>query len=362
MTRQFLRHSRKAVRGLNPSQKSGTKGACYAALDLGTNSCRMLVAQPEGEQFKIVDAFSKSVLLGQGLEHSGVLNKSAIRRTIVALRTCNEKLKKHNVKRARLIATAACRQAENGTAFLKQVKRETGLDLELISPQEEARLAVIGCAPLVEKTTDNLLVVDIGGGSTELVWINLCGCTKQERIPSLMSLNWTSQEEIDKCQAKVLDWISVPIGVSTLEQQFSDVEDDAARFALMSCSFEEQLEDFGLDGSEIGDGSRFQVIGTSGTMTTLAASHLGLNKYSREAVDGCKMTASEVNKIVEGYLRLGPKGRGQEPCIGKSRSELIMSGCAIVQAIMRSWPTQNLTVADRGLREGLLYSEIAKDR
>jgi exopolyphosphatase/guanosine-5'-triphosphate,3'-diphosphate pyrophosphatase len=317
----------------------------------------MLIAEPQGKHFHIVDAFSKSVHLGQGLENSGALSQAAIQRAISALKICGQKLKKHDICSARFIATAACRQATNGASFLDKVTKETGLNLELISPEEEARLAVIGCASLVEDDVEHIMVVDIGGGSTELVWIDMSQTAPKDRAAELMKLNMSDKESMTGL--RVMDWVSVPLGVSTLEQQFQDVKEDGARFALMSCVFEEHLETFAQGFTAQSRGKKFQVIGTSGTMTTLAASHLGLNKYSRNAVDGMKMSSDEVNAIVEHYLRLGPEGRGVEPCIGRSRSALIMSGCAIVQAIMRSWPTDDLTVADRGLREGLLFSQIA---
>jgi exopolyphosphatase/guanosine-5'-triphosphate,3'-diphosphate pyrophosphatase len=317
----------------------------------------MLIAEPRGHQFEIVDAFSKSVHLGQGLDYSGALSQAAIKRAIAALKICGNKLRQHDIKSGRFIATAACRQAKNGHSFLSKVTKETGLSLEMISPEEEARLAVIGCASLVADDVDHLMVVDIGGGSTELVWIDLSQMPSIDRATALMTLDLSNQDAISGL--KVMDWVSVPLGVSTLEQQYQDVQEDGARFALMSCEFEGHLEQFARGFRTASKGKKFQVIGTSGTMTTLAATHLGLNKYSRDAVDGLKMTSEQVNMIVEHYLRLGPEGRGVEPCIGRSRSALIMSGCAIVQAIMRSWPTQDLTVADRGLREGLLFSQIA---
>jgi len=218
------------------------QGPLYAALDLGTNSCRMLIAQPEGHQFKVVDSFSKSVQLGAGLESSGRLSRASIYRTIQALRVCKQKLKRHRVTRMRLVATEACRRASNGADFMARVERETGLKLDIIAPQEEAQLAVVSCAPLVSLRTDQLLVVDIGGGSTELVWIDLTAVPHSERRRAIMRMHMGFHSSpIGLPAAKVVDWISVPLGVATLRDQFRDVEDDAARFALMSWFFEENL-------------------------------------------------------------------------------------------------------------------------
>ncbi|PRY95214.1 Ppx/GppA phosphatase [Hasllibacter halocynthiae] len=333
----------------------------YAALDLGTNSCRMLVAQPKGAQFHVVDSFSKSVQLGQGLEAHGRLAAHAMRRTIQALKVCRSKLDRHGVRRARLVATEACRRATNGEAFLNAVRRETGLSLELIPPEEEARLAVISCAPLVSVRTEQLLVVDIGGGSTELVWIDLTNVPKAERPRAIMRMRGGFTSDPGPfAAARVVDWISIPLGVATLRDQFDDVEDDGARFALMSWYFEEQLADFAPYGAEQARAG-FQIIGTSGTVTTVAASHLGLRRYDRSKVDGLRMTSDQIDKVVNEYLRLGPAGRRADPRIGRDRHALIMSGAAILQALLRSWPTDRLSVADRGLREGLLYAQMSAD-
>ncbi|MFO7921699.1 MAG: Ppx/GppA phosphatase family protein, partial [Nioella sp.] len=326
----------------------------YAALDLGTNSCRMLIAQPKGNQLHVVDSFSKSVQLGHGLEAFGRLSRQSMARTVSALKICKSKLQRHDVKRMRLVATEACRRASNAPDFISVVERETGLDLEIIQPEEEARLAVVACAPLVSTRTDQLLVVDIGGGSTELVWIDLSRVPRLERPRAIMRLHQgfdTADTVFPK--AKVVDWISIPLGVATLKDLYRDVTDDGARFALMSWYFEEQLAEFSpyVDAA---DQTRegFQIIGTSGTVTTGAASHLGLRRYDRKKVDGLRMTSDQIDAVVRDYLELGPAGRRHDPRIGRDRHSLIMSGAAILQALLRAWPTDRLSVADRGLREG----------
>ena len=333
----------------------------YAALDLGTNSCRMLVARPEGGQFRVVDSFSKAVQLGAGLEATGRLSRSSINRTIQALRICQRKLRQHDVTRMRLVATEACRRAKNSRDFIRLVKRETGLPLEIIPAEEEARLAVISCAPLVHKKTEQLLVVDIGGGSTELVWIDISDVPEADKANSILQIKQGfTKGSAPAFGAKVIDWISVPLGVATLRDQFEDVDDDGGRFALMSWFFEEKLHSFApYDRLHSHDG--FQIVGTSGTITTVAASHLGLTRYDRNKVDGLQMTSDQIDKVIHGYLQLGPIGRRQDPRIGRDRAALIMSGSAILQALIRVWPTQRLSVADRGLREGLLYALMSDD-
>ncbi|MEE2774248.1 MAG: Ppx/GppA phosphatase family protein [Pseudomonadota bacterium] len=361
----FLEKKRKA--GAVKTLDSKSAKLLYAALDLGTNSCRMLIARPDGLNFTIVDAFSKSVRLGLDLERTGVLSQAGINRTLQALHVCSRKLRNYGVKRFRLVATEACRRARNGQDFLDKVLSETGLRLEVISPAEEARLAIISCAPLLESNADQVLVVDIGGGSTELVWIDLSSVSPSKRVEAMMKLKPSPERMKNKNQntsrARIIDWISVPLGVATLHQRYSDVEDDAARFALMSCYFEDQIATFKPYSKHYSEFALkgLQIIGTSGTVTTLGAAHLGLRKYDRLKVDGLNLTAVDVDAVVQKFLKLGPDGRQAEPGIGKDRAELIMSGSAIIQTLLRIWPTQRMRVADRGLREGILYSLMISD-
>ncbi len=342
-----------------PSAPDKSAGGLYAAVDLGTNSCRMLIARPQGNQFQVLDSFSKAVHLGAGLEASGKLSHASMGRTLQALRICQKKIESHGVGRMRLVATEACRRARNARDFMRQVKRETGLHVEIIPAEEEARLAVISCAPLVNRSTEQLLVVDIGGGSTELVWVDLSAVAPENRGRAIMGLHrgFAAQPEGG---ARVVDWISVPLGVATLKDQFHDVEDDAARFALMSWFFEENLAAFSpYNAAQPRAG--FQIIGTSGTVTTVAASYLNLRRYDRTKVDGLQMTSDQIDLVIREYLALGPEGRRTDPRIGRDRHTLIMSGAAILQALMRIWPTDRLSVADRGLREGLLYAQMSAD-
>ena len=342
-----------------PVTRQTEDGALYAALDLGTNSCRMLIARPRGSQFQVIDSFSKPVQLGHGLEASGRLSRSSMARTVHALQVCRRKLDQHRVRKMRMVATEACRRARNSRDFLCTIRRETGLPVEIIGAEEEARLAVISCAPLVSHSTDTLLVVDIGGGSTELVWIDLEDVEPKERSRAIMRLS-DGFGNPQPGGARVVDWISVPLGVATLRDQFADVEDDQGRFALMSWYFEEMLADF----APYADGAPdegFQIIGTSGTVTTVAASHLGLRRYDRTKVDGLEMTTEQIDRVIHSYLALGPDGWRQDPRIGRERHALIMSGAAILQTLMRVWPTNRLSVADRGLREGLLYAQMVRD-
>jgi exopolyphosphatase/guanosine-5'-triphosphate,3'-diphosphate pyrophosphatase len=341
------------------------KAPLFGALDLGTNSCRMLIARPVGQEFEVVDAFSKTVYLGKNLETTGRLSNASMRRTISALHVCQNKLRRNEVKNFRLVATAACRQAINGRDFVKRARKEARIKLEIIKPAEEARLAVVGSASHIRASTEQVLVVDIGGGSTELVWLDLTGVRPEDRRGAMMRIpgELKRPKEVDGfAGVKVVDWISVPLGVTTLKDQFNDVTEDKAAYAMMSWYFEEHIAQFGPVNDNYTSEflPNFQIIGTSGTITTIAATQMGLQRYDRKRVDGYQMSSATVESEIERYLAGGPEWRAQNPCIGDGRKELIMSGAAILQSILSVWPTELLTVADRGLREGILYSQMVK--
>jgi exopolyphosphatase/guanosine-5'-triphosphate,3'-diphosphate pyrophosphatase len=336
----------------------------YAALDLGTNSCRMLIATPSGGHFRVVDAYAKCVRLGAGLERTGHLSRSAIGRTIEALEVCAEKMRRLGVGPRRLVATEACRRARNGAHFLALAARQTGLRLEVIEPEEEARLAVISCAPLVAPEAEQVLVFDIGGGSTELVWIDLSEVAPEDRAQAIVNLDLGARDERRapvRGAARIVDFISVPLGVATLHDLYADVSDDSARFALMSWYFEEQITGFipYLEGAVPIGGAPFQMIGTSGTVTTVGAAWLGLRRYDRRKVDGMTLSAKAIDEVIARFLRLGPEGRRRDIGLGRDRCDLIMSGAAILQTLLRIWPTESMRVADRGLREGMLFSMMS---
>ena len=343
--------------------KTSYRDQTFAALDLGTNSCRMLIAKPCKEKFRIIDSFSKSVKLGSGLEETKSLSNAAMKRAISALKICRRKLDYHKVKHMRLIATEACRRANNSDQFILDVKRNTGLSLEIIPPSEEARLAVISCAPLMDSTSEQILVVDIGGGSTELIWVDLKNVDPSLRQHALSEIRPKLKGVTDNYGAEVIDWISVPLGVVTLKDQYKDVDGDLAQFALMACHFEERLAEF-KPYKELLDQNfnNFQIIGTSGTVTTIGASFLNLKKYDRNLVDGLVLSTEQVLSVIQNYLNLGHLGRAKDKTIGKDRQDLIMSGSAILQTLSRLWPTNKLSIADRGLREGLLLSLLDKNK
>ena len=336
--------------------ESGRSGASaqsglpfYAALDLGTNNCRLLVAQPTRPgQFKVVDAFSRIVRLGEGLVGSGRLSEGAMSRAVEALKVCAGKLESRPIRRRRLIATEACRAAVNGAEFLARVKAEAGLDLEIVDRETEARLAVSGCSSLVGRDARSVVLFDIGGGSSEIAVIDLAA-SRSVRLSNHISA-----------------WTSLPVGVVTLSEQHGGREVTRDIFEAMVRDVEVLLSRFDCPGSitghhEAGGAAGFHLLGTSGTVTTLAGVYLDLPRYDRRRVDGLWLSNDDVDRMIERLLSWDFDQRSANPCIGADRADLVLAGCAILEAIRRRWPARRMRVADRGLREGLLTEMMAAD-
>ncbi len=338
----------------NGRTNTDTPARVYAALDLGTNNCRLLVARPSRRGFLVVDAFSRIIRLGEGVSASGHLGDAAMNRTWDALKVCAAKMRRHSVARSRLVATEACRVASNGPAFLDRIDKELGLSIEILSRESEAKLAVSGCATLLDIDSDLALVFDIGGGSSELVWLDLA----RRRGTWRRSLG--DRLEVTNCIAA---WTSLPVGVVTLAERFGSKQLTPAGFESMVDSVTDLLRPFEerhrfRDRVEHG---RSHMLGTSGTVTTVAGIRLGLPRYDRNRVDGCWLESAEARAVTYDLLARTHEERIAEPCIGKDRAELVLAGCAILEALMRMWPAKRLRVADRGLREGMLATMMAED-
>ena len=319
----------------------------YAALDLGTNNCRLLIASPLSNGFQVLESFSRIVRLGEGLSRSGRLDERAQDRALAALRVCADKLRRRRVRKVNAVATQACRLALNGADFVQRVEQETGLRLRIISPREEARLAVAGCLNLLDRNDKAAIVVDVGGGSTEVSWVDLRG----------LSLD-LHDRNIHPSRAPIHAWVSLPIGVVTLAEQFPEHADRQLWFRAMVDSVKTQLRAFDHADElkplfEEGDG---HIVGTSGAITSLAGLHLRLPRYDRNRVDGLWMTREDCQAAAGRLIALDAGGRAAEPCIGPERADLVLGGAAILQAIQELWPCERVRVADRGLREGLLMS------
>lgn len=335
-----------------PSKTGGSRkrrAPTYAALDLGTNNCRLLIARPTENGFRVLDGFSRIVRLGEGLSQSGRLSEAAMDRTIEALKTCRNKLAQHDGVKARIIATEACRSASNSTSFLNRVRRETGLEFEVVDRKTEAELAVTGCADLIETDAPGAILFDIGGGSSELAWLDFRGGRPKNQ---------------GKTSASIRSWQSLPVGVVSIAEKFGGVDITPELFEAMVRYVADQLRHFrGRDKlREMLASHPVHFLGTSGTVTTLAGLHLGLDRYERAKVDGLWMRAEDVDATMRVLLSMSYEKRMANPCIGKERADLVIPGCAIFEAIRREWPCTRIRVADRGLREGILISMMSADR
>jgi exopolyphosphatase / guanosine-5'-triphosphate,3'-diphosphate pyrophosphatase len=310
----------------------------FAALDLGTNNCRLLVARPSGPGFRVVDAFSRIVRLGEGLAATGALSEDAMTRALDALKICADKIAVRRVAAGRYVATEACRQAANCETFLTRVREQIGLEIEIISSTEEARLVVAGCAPLLNPRIPYAIVFDIGGGSTEIVWLRLWGADNRRRT-------------------QILGSVSLPFGVVTLTDRFGGAEVSPATYRAMVAETMAALAPFER-ASEIQRHvrtGRVQMLGSSGTVTTLAGIHMALPRYTRALVDGSVLTFEQISVVSERLAALDLAGRAANPCVGRERADLVLSGCAILDAICVTWPVGRVRVADRGVREGILF-------
>jgi exopolyphosphatase/guanosine-5'-triphosphate,3'-diphosphate pyrophosphatase len=340
--RSRARRHRRRPPARAPRPIDANRGATYAALDLGTNNCRLLIAEAEADGgFRVVDSFSRIVRLGEGLAASGALGEAACARALAALKVCAAKVAARRPRRARGVATEACRRAGNGGDFLGRVAAETGLAFETISPAEEARLTLLGCAPLLDPRHPFALVFDIGGGSTELMWV--------QQSPS--------------APPRLLGVESLPLGVVTL----AETEGPGA---LGDADYDTLVERLGRGlaafdaahgvAERAAQGEVF-VLGTSGTMTTLGGVYLDLPFYDRSRVDGLTMEAARASAIGRRLAAMTPAERARLPCVGAERADLVALGCAVLEAICRRWPVARLRAADRGIREGLLLEMIAAD-
>jgi exopolyphosphatase/guanosine-5'-triphosphate,3'-diphosphate pyrophosphatase len=312
----------------------------YAALDLGTNNCRLLIACPTGDGFRVVDSFSRIIRLGEGISATGSISEAAIERAIAALSICSDKIRYRKARRLRLIATEACRAAANADSFRDRVATETGIKLEVIDRETEATLAVIGCSPLLDPKGRGAILFDIGGGSSELVRI--------ERNPG--ELNGAP---------RIKAWMSIPLGVVSIAEKFGGRDVTRESYARMVAEVAQHVAPFAADhGTDLRD---MHLLGTSGTVTTLAGVYLNLARYDRRRIDGIWMNNPDVTAVIEKLLGMSYQERVHNNCISVERADLVLAGCAILDAIRNAFPVPRLRVADRGLREGMLVEMMRED-
>jgi exopolyphosphatase/guanosine-5'-triphosphate,3'-diphosphate pyrophosphatase len=323
-----------------PEGSAARSSGVYAALDLGTNNCRLLIACPTGDSFRVIDSFSRIIRLGEGVSATGRISDAAIGRAIAALSICRDKIRNKNATRLRLIATEACRAADNADSFRDQVAAETGIRLEVIDRETEASLAVIGCSPLLDPNGRGAILFDIGGGSTELVRI--------ERDPARHN-----------AVPRIGAWMSIPLGVVTLAEHFGGRDVTPESYAAMVQEVAVYIAPFAAEHG--GDLKGMHLLGTSGTVTTLAGVHLNLLRYDRRRIDGVWLNDANVTATIARLLGMSYQQRADNNCIGVERADLVLAGCAILDAIRNAFPLPRLRVADRGLREGMLVEMMRED-
>ena len=316
----------------NSDGEESRAGPLLAVLDLGTNNCRLLIATPAARGgFKVVDSFSRIVRLGEGVSQSGLLSDAALDRTIVALKICSDRIAKHGVSRVRVIATQAARLAGNADTLIRRANDEAGLDLEVISAEEEADLAAEGCAPLIGRRYRGALVFDIGGGSTEIIWLQKSPQGPEKKLAA-----------------------SIPLGVVSLAENYGAAAGTRTGFDRMFIDLRQRLQPFAQSMGDDFDSRKYHLLGTSGTVTTLAAIALKLPRYNRTRVDGTWHDTAHMLKVVDRLVGLDLESLAKIGSIGAERADLMLPGCAIFAAICSLWPSPVLRVADRGLREGML--------
>jgi len=332
-------------------RKRNGRGKTYAALDLGTNNCRLLIAHPKNDGFRVIDSYSKVVRLGAGLAASGRLSDESMDMAVNAIEVCARKMKAKSVKRWRCVATQACRAADNCDEFLSRVKTETGVTLEIISPRVEARLSVMGCINLIDIDKDAALVVDIGGGSTELSWVDVRKLREDGGL-------------LRAYRPPISAWTSLPVGVVTLSERVPERDDRAGWYEEMKQVVRDTIAANNADTRfrNIFRSGNGQMIGTSGTITSLSGIYQKLPYYQRDKVDGSWMPAEDAVKICREMSAMPYEERAKEPCIGEDRARLLVAGCAITDVLCEMWPSQQIRVADRGLREGILMGLMQKSQ
>ncbi len=340
-----------------PAPRPGGYGPTYAALDLGTNNCRLLIArQPlagaDPGAFRVVDSFCRIVRLGEGIAAGGKLGEAAVERTIAALKVCREKIQLRHVTRARLIATEACRAAENSAAFLERVRTETRLELEIVDRETEAFLATAGCSSLADPEAEGIVLFDIGGGSSEIVWLARGDVARRR----------SDRRADGALRERIRAWRSMQVGVVRLAEMFGGHTVTPAVFDAMVCRVEAELAPFVAAVAGETRCARFHLLGTSGTVTTIAGVHLGLARYDRRRVDGLWMAPDAIAATIAELRAMSFDERVANGCIGPARADLVLAGCAIFEAIRRAFPCERVRIADRGLREGILMEMMTADR
>jgi len=305
-----------------------------ATIDVGSNTVRLLVADAgEASAWRVLDEAQQVTRLGEGLAAAGVLGEAPAARTLAVVRAYAERGRRAGAARVRIVATSAVREAANGRAFAATIERATGVALRVVSGEEEARLTLLGVRRGLGDPAGALVVCDIGGGSTEYI------LAEGARVRALASLR---------------------LGVVPLAERFAFPEAvDRARYDALRAEVRGRLERELPTPFRGARGAR--LVGTAGTVTTLAALDLGLARYDAARVQGHRLGRAAVEAQLRRLGALPVAARGALPCLEPGRADLIVPGVAIVQATLDCLGAEALTVSDWGLREGILLDALEGD-
>ncbi len=298
--------------------------ATFASIDIGTNTISLLIAEiNEAGDFNNIQSENRITRLGAGFAQNNTLSGPAIERALATLIAMRALLEKEKIDRFVVTGTSAVRKAKNRKDFLESVKQKTGFEITVISGEEEARCTLLGISLLFQDRNKTTVVIDIGGGSTELIADDWAG-------PPFLS--------------------STPLGAVTLSEGYLLSDPPTAR-EMKSL---ENVIAAELAKIEHPMPSACRFVGTAGTLTTLAAIDQKMTRYDPDRINGYRLSYSGIEGIVNELARLPIQKRQSVPGLEKGREDLIVSGGLILLSVMKRFGYHQVLVSDYGLREGLL--------
>jgi exopolyphosphatase/guanosine-5'-triphosphate,3'-diphosphate pyrophosphatase len=296
----------------------------YASIDIGTNTVLLLIVDA-GKDVRDVLDISTITRLGEGLKKRGSLSKGAMTRTFSALKSYKELVERHGVKGVYCVGTSALREAKNSADFLKSVKEELGISIRVISEYEEAYYTYLSIKHDERMKGKKFIIIDIGGGSTEVIKGN--------------------REEFT-------DFVSLPVGSVKLTEMFvrhdPPEEDEIASLT----GFIRETISFPFDGKNC------RVIGTAGTITNLASIILGLKGFDKEAVHGLKIPVEQIDGLIRRLKEMTLSQKREVVGMEKGREDVFLQGIILLREIMSYFSSHNLIVSANGVRYGVIYEKL----
>jgi len=301
-----------------------------AAIDIGTNSTRLLIAEKNKGGINILNRSLEITRLGEGVDKSLLLNEKAVKRVLRALNNFREKLLKYNVKNIKIVGTSALRDVKNAEVLSERMKEKFGMELEIISGEKEAELNYKGAAADLE---NKFLLLDIGGGSTEFIW------PKKDR----------------KLQDSLI-FKSLDIGCVRMTERF--VKNPALilpdREAESIAKYTSNL----LKENEINISSDFFIRGVGGTITTLAAIKLSLEKYDSSQIESIRLTTDDLFSIYSKLKNVSLNKREKITGLQPKRADIITAGVIILITVLKHLDVNKISVSDRDILYGLIFEQL----